>query len=273
MMRSRNVIIALALGWLLTVPTASAPATQAAHPGRADSTHPRIMEQAAAMADQPAPSKLLAYSAASPRIVVPLARTPTPLQREVMGFVNASNLGDPNVGYTSWNFALLSTVIFFGIQVNSGDGNLVTNNTGWSVYHSGTMSSFVNAAHANGTRVIVSLDLHDFSTSPTNQVCQGLIAANAQHSITQILAEVASAGIDGVNVDYEAQDTTCANGLSERTQLVSFMKNLRAAMPQGGFLVIDTYSGSAEDNLEFFDVTGIAPYVDAFFVMAYDMDF
>jgi hypothetical protein len=44
-------------------------------------------------------------------------------------------------------------------------------------------------------------------------------------------------------------------------------------MPAGSYLSIDTYTGSAEDNLEFFDITGLAPYVDAFFVMAYDMDY
>jgi hypothetical protein len=47
---------------------------------------------------------------------------------------------------------------------------------------------------------------------------------------------------------------------------------MRAALPQGKELIIDTYSGSAEDNLEFFDINGLQPSVDAFFVMAYDMD-
>jgi len=194
------------------------------------------------------------------------------LRREVMGFVNSGNLGDPAVGYTSWDMSLLSTVVFFALQVNSGDGNLVMNNTGWYMFHSSTMTNFVNTAHAHGTRVIVSLNLHDFSTSPYNQVCTGLIPSNAQNTINQIVAQVAQAGIDGVNVDYEAQLVTCANGMTDRSEMVTFMQNLRAAMPHG-YIAIDTYTGSAEDNLEFFDITSIAPSVDSFFVMAYDMDF
>ena len=194
------------------------------------------------------------------------------LRREVMGFVNSGNLGDPTVGYTSWNLSLLSSVVFFALQVNSGDGNLVMNNTGWYVFHSSTMTNFVNAAHAHGVRVLVSLNLHDFSTNANNQVCTGLIASHAQNTINQIVAQVAQAGIDGVNVDYEGTNTTCTNGMTSRSQMVTFMQNLRAAMPNG-YITIDTYTGSAEDNLEFFDITSIAPSVDSFFVMAYDMDY
>ena len=215
----------------------------------------------------------VAVRATKPAMVRALTVKPGP-QREVLGFVNAANLGDPNVGYTSWNLRLLTTVAFFGLHVNSGDGHPVTiNDTPWAVFHSATMSNFVNAAHANGVRVIVSLNLHDFSTDPNNQVCQGLIAANAQNTINWSVAEMNAAGIDGINVNYEATNTTCADGLTSRDELTAFVTNLRAAMPTGSYLAIDTFSGSAEDNLEFFNLTGLAPHVDAFFVMAYDMDY
>ena len=188
-------------------------------------------------------------------------------QREVFGFVNASNLGDPNVGYTSWNMRLLTTVAFFSIQVNSGDGNLVTYDNGWAVYHSQTMTNLVNAAHANGVRVIVSLNLHSDS-----QVCAGLVAANTQNTISSAITQMNLYGLDGINLNYEANNITCPNGLSSRDQMTAFVKNFRAAMPSG-YLAVDTYAGSAEDNLEFFDVTGLAPYVDAMFVMSYDSDY
>src|SRR5690348_9047530 len=41
----------------------------------------------------------------------------TRLYREVFGFAFASSLGDPTVGYPSWNFGLLSTVAYFGVHV------------------------------------------------------------------------------------------------------------------------------------------------------------
>lgn len=196
----------------------------------------------------------------------------SPLQREVFGFVNDYNLGDPNVGYPSWNFRLLSTVAYFALHVNSGDGALIKTDTGWNVFHSTTMTQFIQTAHGAGTKVIVSVNLHDFSTSPTNQVCTGLQPSSAQNTINEVAGQVSGMGIDGVNIDYEANNTTCANGQTSRSEMVAFTKNMRAALPNS-YVAIDTYSGSAEDNLEFFDITGLAPYVDSFFVMAYDMDF
>src|SRR5262249_26436866 len=35
-------------------------------------------------------------------------------KREVFGFAKANSLGDTAVGYTTWNFSLLSTVAYFG---------------------------------------------------------------------------------------------------------------------------------------------------------------
>jgi spore germination protein YaaH len=204
--------------------------------------------------------------------VMPLTLSSNRPQREVFGFVNAGNLGNASVGFPSWNLSLLTTVAYFALHVNSGDGHLVDYDTGWKIFHSQTMTNFVNAAHANGVRVIVSLNLHDFGTSSTSQVCQGLTSTSAQYTITQAVAEVAAAHIDGINMDYEATNTTCADGATSRDEMTAMVKNLRAAMPNG-YLAIDTYAGSAEDNLEFFDITGLQPYVDSFFVMAYDSDF
>ena len=234
------------------------------------------MTEAAKLAEMPATQAMSAPQPLAPRssYAAGAIGTKNPnLQREVFGFVNAVNLGNPYVGYRTWNYSLLSTVAFFGLHVNSGDGNLVTNDTGWAVFHSPTMASFVNTAHANGVRVIVSINLHDFSQAVTNQVCEGLIAANTVNTINQTVALMKWAGIDGINVNYEGTLAICADNLTNREELVSFVKNLRAAMPAGSYLAIDTFSGSAEDNLEFFDITGLAPYVDSFFVMAYDMDY
>lgn len=254
---------------VVLVPQASAVGVSAPHYQAA----PRIMGAAADLAARPATAPAPAAVSAAPVALNLQAAANSALRHEVFGFVNAGNLGDPSVGYPSWNFSLLSTVAYFGLQVNSGDGNLVHTTTGWYVYQSPTMRSFINAAHASGVRVILSINLHDFGTNPDNQVCNGLASASAQNTISQIVAEVNAAQVEGVNVDYEGTNTTCTNGLTSRSQLTTFVHNLRMALPVGKYLAIDTYTGSAEDNLEFFDITGLAPYVDSFFVMAYDMDF
>ncbi len=252
------------------------PTIAAAKPaGKPDLTRPLIMSQAADLAARPAisvPAGRLFSAQSTEQPVTPNSAVSTRPRKEVLGFVNAGNLGNPSVGYTTWNLGLLTTVVFFSLGINAGDGAIVHAGTGYNVWISSTLTSFVSAAHASGTKVLVSINLHDFSTAPTNQVCQGLVSTNAQNTINEVLTQVRNANIDGVNVDYEATDTTCANGLSARSQFVSFVQNLRAAAPAGMTIVVDSYSGSAEDNLEFFNITGLSPYIDAFFVMAYDMD-
>jgi spore germination protein YaaH len=195
------------------------------------------------------------------------------LQREVFGFVNAVNLSR----WTMWNLNLLSTIAYFGIAVNSGDGNLVQSDTGWANFHSSTMSNLVAAAHQHGVRVIVSLDLHDFSYNQVGAMCQGLNPINTPHTVQQTMDLINAAGIDGVNIDYEGTYQYCFTspttpGVTDRDWMTLFAHDLRQAMP-GKYIAIDTFSGSAEDNQEFFDITGLAPYVDSFFVMAYDMDY
>src|SRR5690348_9607772 len=108
-----------------------------------------------------------------PRNLVAAANTP--LQREVFGFVNASNLGSASVGYQSWNLSLLTTVAFFGLPVQPGDGSIDTSSTGWQVAYSQTMTNFVNAAHAKGVRVIIAFNAR-------GNICGQLSAASAQNT-------------------------------------------------------------------------------------------
>src|SRR5581483_8976511 len=75
-------------------------------------------------------------SAAPPAGLVPAAMETTPLvqtaggpQREVFGFVSAGVIGDPTVGYPSWDFSMLTTVAYFAEHVN-WDGHLITTDTG-----------------------------------------------------------------------------------------------------------------------------------------------
>jgi spore germination protein YaaH len=206
---------------------------------------------------------------------VRLTASTTALRREVLGFADDYNLDDPTVGWRSWNFSLLSSVVYFALHVNSGDGALIKTDTGWNIFHnSAIMTPFIQNAHAHGTKVLVSVNLHDFSTGPNNQVCQGLDPTTGApgHTIGEIVGQMTGLGIDGINVDYEGNITTCANGQTNRAEFVSFVTNLRAAMPAGTFLVVDTYAGSAEDNQEFFDIASLATPTDAFFVMSYDSD-
>ena len=192
----------------------------------------------------------------------------THLRREVFGFALASSLSDPNVGYPSWNFSLLSTVAFFGLHIN-WDGTVIAD-SGWNVWNSSALTSLVSTAHANNTKVVLAIVLQDFQPG-TPSMCAGLI--NRAVTVAQTVTQVNAKHLDGVNVDYEGLNGTCQNGQTARAMLTDFVHQLRAALPAASYLSVDTYASSATDPLGFFDISGLDAYVDAFFVMAYDLEY
>ena len=102
-------------------------------------------------------------------------------------------------------------------------------------------------------------------------MCAGLI--NRAITVRETVAEVAAKGVDGVNVDYEGLNGTCQNGQTAQSMMTDFAHQLRAALPSGSYLSVDTYAGSAADPIGFYNVAGLNAYVDSFFVMAYDLEY
>jgi spore germination protein YaaH len=190
------------------------------------------------------------------------------LRREVFGFGLASSLGDPTYGYPSWNFSLLSTVAFFGLHIN-WDGTIVSD-SGLNVWNSSTLTGLLSTAHASGTKVVLTIVLQDFAAGTPN-MCAGLI--NRSVTVKQAVAQVTAKGVDGLNVDYEGLNGTCQNGDTSQAMMTDFVRQLRGGLPSGSYLSVDTYASSAADSLGFFDIPGLNAYVDAFFVMAYDLEY
>jgi GH18 family chitinase len=208
----------------------------------------------------------------------PMATIP-PLQREVFGFAfgNAS-LGDPVYGYPAWSMNLLSTIAYFGLTIN-WDGNIVTSGSGWTTWNSAALTGLVTTAHANHVKVILSLNLHVFSGSATSTMCAALHPTHRKITVAATVAQIAKMHVDGVNLDYEGTNTKCAYqvgttiyGKDLRAEMADLAKEMRAALPSA-YIAVDTYSGSAADTLGFFDVRAMAPYVNSFFVMTYDMEY
>jgi spore germination protein YaaH len=203
--------------------------------------------------------------------------------REVFGFAFASSLGDPTVGYPSWNMSLLSTVAYFGVHVTwSGD---FSDDSALSIWNDpyGPVPGLIQTAHANGTKVVLTLIMFD-STYGTPNMCSALQAPRSTLTIQRTVAQVADKGIDGVNIDYESNNTNCTDPStgavqSSQSLFTTFVKNMRAALPSS-YISVDTYSGSAGFRdcstcpfLGFFDIAALASYADSFFVMAYDMEY
>ena len=190
--------------------------------------------------------------------------------REVFGFALASSLSDPTIGYSSWNFDLVSTVAFFGLHVDT-TGQFVSDN-GWTVWNSSALTSLVSIAHQHGVKVVLTTVLQDFSDGTPN-MCAGLQHADA--TVARAVQEVKAKGVDGVNIDYEGLDGSCgmADPYWAQHAMTAFVQKMRAGLGSGYYLSVDTYASSAVDGYGFFDVVGMSTYADSFFVMAYDLEY
>lgn len=188
-----------------------------------------------------------------------------PLQREVFAFAPYWALQHN----ASWNYSLMSTVAYFGLDLYA-DGTFVQGNNGWVGWTSQDMVNTINQAHQAGDRVVVVIKAFDNAT-----ICS-ITYSTAQTAINSTIAQIRAKSIDGVNVDFEGSNTTCPNGQSLQAGVTGFMTQLSSQVHQqlpGSFVTIDTYSGAASWDSGEFNIGALAPVVDAFFVMAYDMSF
>jgi spore germination protein YaaH len=254
----------LAAAVLLSQPVvASTHASSATH----QEVHPLVMQDTARSVAAAPTGPLKPFTRLAPQAAVGGAGGPA---REIFGFGLASSLADPTFGYPSWDFSLLSTVALFGLHVQS-DGTFA-NDSGWSVWNSSQLTGLLSTAHSHGTRVLLTIILQDFSPG-TPTMCAGL--QHYQTTIPNAVNEMKAKGVDGLNVDYEGLNGSCGGPDSSWTRhaLTNFIAGLRGAMPQGAYLSVDTYASSAIDSIGFFDLGGLSPSVDSFFVMAYDLEY
>src|ERR1700730_2197169 len=280
---------AVALVAIGSAPSVPVSARTAPPESQADATHPRVMQEVAnsiSGSGNATPGNVAAYSFVkgpinpTPKPATPAGSSVPPLPREVFGFAfgNAS-LGDPTYGYPGWSFNLLTTIAYFGLSLQ-WDGTIIQSGSGWSTWNSSALTGLIATAHANRDRVILSINLHDFSTSNVSTMCAALHPTHRAVTIAQTIAQIQRMNADGVNLDYEGDNTVCQYQVghpelgpdlqSEHTALV---REFRAQLPAPYYLSVDTYSGSAGYSGGFFDIPGMAPYVNSFFVMAYDMEY
>ncbi|TMC82193.1 MAG: hypothetical protein E6J08_05580 [Chloroflexi bacterium] len=213
----------------------------------------------------PGSSASQVHAAAMPVHALQAAPKPT---REIFGYALGSSLGNAEWGYPSWNFSLLSTVAYFGIHINAS--GVMIDDSGWQTWNSSVATAFINTSHSNGVKVLMTIVLQDFSPG-TPTMCSGLV--NRDTTVLQAVRAMRSRGADGISVDYEGLNGTCPNGLTARDMMTSLVAQLRASLGTGAYLSVATYGSSAIDSIGFFDVNAMSPYVDSFFVMAYDLEY
>jgi hypothetical protein len=188
-----------------------------------------------------------------------LAVAPPLASHEVFGFAPYWELVDP----AAMDLASLTTIAYFSVDI-AGDGRPVTSGPGWDGYRSQALADLVTEAHAHGQRVVLTATC--FDQSALDQLTQ---SPAAQATLAASLVTLVRAkNLDGVNLDFEGTGSADRVGLDQLVRTVG--TTFQAIDPHWQFTV-DTYGSSATDPAGFFDITGMAPWVDAFVVMAYDM--
>src|ERR1700730_657670 len=117
-LRVRHIAFVGLLG-LVIGPVALAPRVAAAIPvSSIDLRRPQITGELSAELAKPPPAGLMPARSGKAIPLTPKAAATGP-QREVFGFVQASVLDDPTVGYPSWDFSMLTTVAYFAVHIRS----------------------------------------------------------------------------------------------------------------------------------------------------------
>lgn len=250
---------------LVLLGISAAPAAAAAGPTPpASPDRPSILQTMdRAHRDQPLRVSNTQRSAAS---AGPRTTAANPLSRDVFGFLPYWELGTGDL--SDLQYDKVQTLAYFGLDVKA-DGGLLQSGPGWDGWNSAELATAIRTAQGSGSRVVLVVKQFDGGA-----LCNLLSTGAGQTAIGNILNAVALKGVDGVNVDFEGSTANACQGQSIQPMfsrwIGSLSSQLRASLP-GTSLTVDTYSGSASWNGGFMRIDTLAPYVDAFFVMAYDM--
>lgn len=154
--------------------------------------------------------------------------------------------------YQNYQWDLLSHMSFFSYEVNSSNGNAVTD-------HGFSMSAAVSAALASGnTKVTLCVTLF------SNHAAFLGSSTSRQTLITNLINLISSRGAHGVNIDFEGIPN------SQRANFASFMVDLgnqmHAAIPNSE---VSTVLYAVDWN-SVFDIPTMNAAVDYFIIMGYD---
>ncbi len=191
----------------------------------------------------------------------------TGLRREVLGFLPYWEVSDSS---TTLDWSVLSTVAYFSVGTDAS-GNLLKQDpdgsatTGWGGWTSSKMTSVINAAHAHGTRVVLTISCFAWTTGQQTTQATLLDSPAARTNLArQVAAAVRDRGADGVNLDFEP----IVSGRAD--EFTAFVRSVRAeldAIAPGYQLTFDTTGYIGNYPLEDATAPGAA---DAIFIMGYD---
>jgi len=181
------------------------------------------------------------------------------LSHEVMAFVTTSQL---DYGIDSLDLSVVSTIAFFSLEAAS-TGHL-KHDVRWRRWTSAITDRLIARAHASGTKVVISLAR--FAWSPGQRMVARELLSHAdrrQLLATEVAAEVARRGVDGVNVDFEPIP------IGQKANFTDFVHRMRTALDaiRSGYQLTFDVTGHHDS----YDVGGaLAPGgADAVYLMGY----
>jgi hypothetical protein len=264
--RTTSLLLATALlmiALVVTVTTLSGPPPAAA-PHAAPSQTIQGNAQLVSNAVQVAPvsaSVSLTPATTPPAPAPPSLSDAPPLSpHEVFGFAPYWTLSES----AGFDVSHISTLAYFSVGVNA-DGTLDESGPGWNGYQSQAFASLVTRAHAAGDRVV--LTVNDFDQDSLNQLTSSPTAPATLASV--LIPAIQSKQLDGVNFDFEGSGSGDQAGL---TNLVTQVSNAVHTADPSYQVTMDTYASAAGDSSGFYNIRALAPAVDAFFVMAYQLN-
>ena len=188
------------------------------------------------------------------------------LRREVFGFLPYWEVS----GSVDLDYRTLSTIAYFSVGVTKS-GNLKktdsdgSTSTGWAAWTSSAMTSIINAAHAAGTRVVLTVSCFAWSSDGAEKQAALLGSAAARSNLAkQVAAAVRDRGADGVNLDFEPLVSGYG---AEFTALVRSVRAELDKVAPGYQLTFDTTGYIGNYPIENATAPGGA---DAIFIMGYD---
>jgi spore germination protein YaaH len=187
--------------------------------------------------------------------------------KQVFGFLPYWEVSD---SANTLDYRVLSTIAYFSVGSDQ-KGNLLKKNadgtatTGWGGFGSAALTNVINNAHANDTRVVLTITMFAWTSSQAERQAALLGSPAARQNLArQAALAVHNRGIDGINLDFEPIVTGYAD---EFTALVRTFRSELDALAPGYQLTFDTTGWIGNYPIEDATAPGGA---DAIFIMGYD---
>lgn len=187
------------------------------------------------------------------------------LQKETIGFLPYWRIDESK--YT--RFDLITEINYFGLFVN-GNGEFIKvvngeTNPGAREWETQTIKDLITKSHINGVKFTLSIICQD------NDDIESMLDSDAAQKklITNIVNEVKSGSLNGINIDFEYLgdvDEEYQNKFTEFSKKLS--SSLRKESPEAK-LSLSIMPRAARSN-DLFDFQKIVPLYDTFIGMSYD---